>query len=434
MSEKKTQQQQNDKKHRKLVRSPEKLSPCDLDPLFNPSFLSSSTNIFAAIQSSSRSSPTKSYNDQFPPQQVWLNSNLPLNVDHSTTSCASSSLPFSSSTPSIAFYRKPSITIKYSRDEGSKSEASSHGHQSSLAHQQQISKSIDSNHPFTKTISTTEHADQMSNNFLINFENVPGCLHHNHMKSSPKQQHQEKFEQPSMSLYGFNDETSSSNLMSACDIYQQQHQQQQQVFAHSPTSQSLNLNLINLIHNESNACKNITAGQIVLNKNNPFLNDTFDAITTHEDEGGGGKIDTSFFNIDDSNESDMLFFAEESSKKASDEMEEQLLKNKREKFSNASTMNISPFLVVSPPNKLFQVSITFVDGSQCSKISSRSWVLKLNYRFIIDMPNCYDSEMVSYTNWKSNIEKFHIAFSSTGIFIIYLQLLHSHLISFSIEL
>lgn len=391
MSEKKLQQQRNDKKHRKLVRSPETLPPCDVDLSFNPSFLTSSTNIFNAIQSNSRSSPTRSYNDQFPPQQVWLNSNLPSNVDHSTTSSASSSLPFSCSTPSIALYRKPSITIKYSRDEGSKSEASSHGHQSSLAHHQKISKSIDSNHPFTNTISTTEHADQMSNNFLTNFENVLGCLH----SPSKQQPHQhQKFELPSKSLFGFNNDLSSSKVTPVRDIFQQQQKQEQQIFSHSSTSQSLNLNLINQIHNESNECKNITGGQIVFNKNNPFLND-------HEDEGGGD-VDTSFFNIDDSNESELLFFSEETSQKTCDEMEEQLLKNKREKFSNASTMKIC--LVVSPPtNKLFQVSMRFVDASWDLKISYHSSVLQLNYRFIAVPQSLFlwcigDSEMVSYTN------------------------------------
>lgn len=337
MSEKKTaQQQRNDKKHRKLVRSPEKLSPCDLDPSFNPSFLSSSKNIFTAIQSNSRSSPTRSYNDQFPPQQVWLNSNIPSNVDHSTPpSSAPSSLPFSSSTPSIALYRKPSITIKYSRDEGNKSETSSHGHQSSLTHHQKISKSIDSNHPFPNTISTTEHADQMSNNFLTNFENVQRCLN----KAAEKQQ--------SMNFFGIADDVSGSTVTSTCDIFQQQ------IFAHSPTSQSLNLNLINQIHNETSA----TGGQIVFSKNNPFLNDTFDAITTHEDEGGG-KIDASFFNVDDSHESELLFLNEDAV--ACADIDENSVRNKREKFSNASTMKIC--LVVSPPtNKMFQVSKRFVD-------------------------------------------------------------------------
>lgn len=361
MSEKNTTyQQRNDKKHRKLVRSPEKLSPCDLDPSFNPSFLSSSTNIFTAIQSNSRSSPTRSYNDQFPPQQVWLNSNIPSNVDHTPApSSAPSSLPFSSSTPSIALYRKPSITIKYSRDEGNKSETSSHGHQSSLAHHQKISKSIDSNHPFPNT---TEHADQMSNNFLTNFENVQTCL----SSMEKKQQKNLNFQQPSMNLFGFTDDFSSSNVTSTCDIFQQQ-----QIFAHSPTSQSLNLNLINQIHNESSVCKNTAGGQIVFNKNNPFLNDTFDAITSHEDEGGGGNVDTSFFNVDDSNESDLLFLTEKTSNEGSVDVEENSLRNKREKFSNASTMKIC--LVVSPPtNKIFQVSKRFVD------VVSR-WVLNQPY-------------------------------------------------------
>jgi hypothetical protein len=331
MSEKKSEQQRNhqnnnnnnnnDKKHRKLVRSPEKLSPCDLDPSFNPSFLS--TNIFAALQSNSRSSPTTKncYNDQFPP--------------NSSAAC-SSSLPPSTSTPSIALYRKPSITIKYSKDEVNKTD------QSSLTHRhQQISKSIDSNHPFTNTISTTkQHADQTSNNFLINFNGVPGCCLHNNSNQLEN-----------VSLFSYNDEFSGSRVTTAaCDI--------QQNFAHSPTSQSLNLNLSN-----QSSCdySSVTTGQMVFNSNNPFLNDTFDAIIAHEDEGGG-KINTNFFNIDDNNESEFLYLAEETTKKACEEMDEQLLKNKREKFSNASTMKIC--LVVSPPtNKLFQVSNRLSLGS-----------------------------------------------------------------------
>jgi hypothetical protein len=190
----------------------------------------------------------------------------------------------------------------------------------------------------------------MSNNFLTNFENVQRCL------SSASEKHQQQQPaRPSMNLFGFTDELSGSNAASTCDIFQQQ-----QIFAHSPTSQSLNLNLINQIHNESGACKNATGGQIVFSKNNPFLNDTFDAITAHEDEGGGGKIDASFFNVDDSNESELLFLTEKAPGEACTEIEENSLKNKREKFSNASTMKIC--LVVSPPtNKMFQVSKRFVD-------------------------------------------------------------------------
>lgn len=324
-----TEQQRNDKKHRKLIRSPENLSPCELDSAFNPSFLSSSTSIFP-VQSNSRSSPTKNYNDQFPPhphiQQVWSST-------ADSDPAASSSLPPSSSTPAIALYRKPSITIKYSKDEGNRS-----GQQQPLAHRhQQISKSIDSQ-------ISTDNVDQKSNNYhLINVNSVPGCCSHSSANLSPskKQPEQSMFS----SLFSFNGDTKSSKKTTALDI----KQTQQSNFAHSPTSQSLNLNLIN----QSN---DYSGGQIMFNSNNPFLNDTFDAITAHEDEGGG-EVNTNFFNIDDVNESTSLFVAEqqETESKDCEEMEEQLLKNKREKFSNASTMKIC--LVVSPPtNKMFHVS------------------------------------------------------------------------------
>lgn len=349
MSDKQLQQQRNDKKHRKLVRSPEKLSPCDLEPSFNPSFLSTSTNIFGAIQSNNRSSPTKAYHDQFQShnQQVWLNTNLPANLDHSIE--CSTSLPPSSSTPAIALYRKPSITIKYSKD-GERNSETSYDHQPSLDHHQLISKSIDSNYPFSETISTKEHVDQMSNNFLINFNSVPESYSQNNtnFSLSKQQQQQQKLQHQQLdqksknvSLISFNEELNSSRVTATHDNYQEQ------IFAYSPTSQALNLNLNNQTANDYSK---VAESQIVFNSNNPFLNDAFDAITSQ-------KENVNFFNIDDTHESELLLFAEESSRVAGEIMEEQLLKNKREKFSTASTMKIC--LVVSPPtNKLFQVSIT----------------------------------------------------------------------------
>lgn len=350
MSEKKTPQSlKNDKKHRKLVRSPEKLSPCDLDPAFNPSFLSTATNIFAAISTNSRSSPTKNYNDQFPPphQQVWPSGNLPTaNVDISSSSFSpsSSSLPPSLSTPAIALYRKPSITIKYSKDvDVTPAEAASSCNQSPLSFLQRISKSIDSH----TILATTERADQASNKFPININKTPACRlqsHNANASPSPKQP-----TQPQQSNYfSCNDDFRSSNVTTARDIYQQQPPQT--VFAHSPTSQSLNLNLMTQLQADMTDYNSIL-GQIPFNSNNPFLNDTFAKITAHEDEGGG-KINTNFFNIDDSNESELLFLADETTQ-SGDVIEDQILKNKREKFSNASTMKIC--LVVSPPTRV-QVS------------------------------------------------------------------------------
>lgn len=327
MSEKNSQQSlRNDKKekHRKLIRSPEKLSPCDTDAVFNPSFLSTATNIFAAPSTAVRSSPTKHFNDQFPPQQAgWPSGNLP--VDHSPFS----SLPPSTSSPSIALYRKPSITIKYSSKDEPPDSAPPN---CSPSYHQRFSKSIDSN-----TISaTTEPADQPSNNFLINVNSVP-CASISPTKKPPPPP-------PKSPLGGVNGVGSRSST--ARDIYPQQ--QTTAIFAHSPTSQSLNLNLMNQ-SSDYNGFKG------PFNSNNPFLNDNFDEITVHEDEGGG-KIDANFFNIDDKADSELLYLEEDTpAKQTCDVMEERLLKNKREKFSNASTMKIC--LVVSPPtNKLFHVS------------------------------------------------------------------------------
>lgn len=339
MSERKSQQQRNDKKQRKLIRSPEKLSPCELDPIFNPSFLSTTVNIFAGIQSSQRSSSTKSSKEQIASQhqQVRPNTNLPVKVDHPTASC-STYLPPSSSAPVIALHRKPSITIKHIKTEEEIHDNSSH---------EQISKSSDAQtHPFTKSLSTTEHADQTSNNFLINFNNVPGCCLHNSAKLSPtKQQHHQQSK--NLSSFCSKDEISSSSVMTMTA-----RETCQQIFAH----QSLNLNLATHSNPEGVGSNQITRGQMVFNSNNPFLSDTFDAITAHEEDGDVLKLAANFFNVDENSESESLNFSGEVTMRSDDAIEEQLLKNKREKFSNASTMKIC--LVVSPPtNKLFQVSI-----------------------------------------------------------------------------
>jgi hypothetical protein len=315
------QQQRNDKKHRKLVRSPEKLSPCDFDsyPISNPSLLSASKNVFssnpsplaaAPIPSSNnhhRSSPTKSYNDQFPPplsqQQVWLEQQQ---QHHLIT------IPPSSSAPSIALHRKPSITIKYSKDEDIYRQQ-----------QQQIK--------FSKFESS---ADQMSNNndnFLINFAE----------------------QQQNLSPFNY-DEFSSSN----CDIYQQ-------LSTSSPTSASPYLNLTHQTHFEMKPSDQ----QIVFNSNNPFLSDNFDAIVNSCDANSGG-VDN-FFTVDDS---ELLFLPDDELKQTkatsmgptamttsfsattmmrNDGMETQLLRNKHENFSKFCLLVVSP-----PSNKLLQVSVT----------------------------------------------------------------------------
>lgn len=324
------------------------MSPCDLESSFNPSFLSTTKNIFASTSSSnSRSSSTKICNDQsLLHQQAWASTNIP--ADNSCDNFSSSLQP-SFSTPAFPLYRKPSITIKHSNDEESKSQ----GHQSSLINQQ-VSKSIDSNHASTRTISTTEHADQMSNNFIINLGSVTEYLQNNANNTPSIWQSQQKLDDQTKNLPLFNEDQRSGS--SATMIAKTTITARTQEIIYSPNSNPLNLNLINQSHNKSKDFINAMGGEIVFNSNNPFLNDTFDAITAHEDEGGGRKIATNFFDMDDVDETETLLLAKDSSGTTThEEMDEQLLKNKREKFSNTSTMKIC--LVVSPPtNKLFQVS------------------------------------------------------------------------------
>ncbi|XP_070495014.1 uncharacterized protein [Chironomus tepperi] len=402
----KNPQQRNEKKHRKLIRSPEKLSPCDFDPFYNPSLLSASANVFINTNqfqpttNHSRSSPTKTYNDQFPPQQqIWFNNESPQHQQFSSNA----TLPPSSSSPSIALHRKPSITIKYSKDDDLHHTSST----SSPALHQKISKSIDLNHPFIMTSSTisSEMKDQMSNNFLINF---PGCYDVNSSSSSlslkNQQQHQQQIIEKNLSPFNYNDEfNNSSNVYNtkSTDIYHQS----------SPVSQSsLNLNLIVNQHQQQQQqiiSNSICGGQIVFNSNNPFLNDNFDSITNDISGNDGNKLDN-FFNIHDSNDSELLFLSDEvtttttiehgTMMKENDDnlnqQDEQALKNKREKFSNASpTMKIC--LVVSPPtNKLFQLkskSLTHLDRIQPQiNISSNDIPYKVSSSEYFSV--CFDTE------------------------------------------
>lgn len=301
------QHQRNDKKHRKLVRSPEKLSPCDFDSYPNPSLLSASTNVFSTNpipttlpSSNHRSSPTsntKTFNDQFPPptqqhQQVWKEQH----EQHFIT------IPPSSSAPSIALHRKPSITIKYSKDEN-------------------LSRN-ESNADQKSNNNNTNRSSNSRENFLINFNTD---------------------QQQNLSPFNY-DEFTSSN----CEIHHTQ------LSSSSPTSASLNLNLINQSHFDTQPPQ-----QIVFHSNNPFLSDNFDDASSCDVVGG-----ENFFNVDDSNDTELLFLPDDElttsvAMKNEDENDTQLLKNKREKFSNASpTMAKFCLLVVSPPcNKLFQVSL-----------------------------------------------------------------------------
>lgn len=364
MNEKTLQQQRNDKKHRKLVRSPEKLSPCDLDPSFNPSFLSTASNFFGITsQSNSKSPPTKHYNDQFPPCHK-----LPTSCDLSTASCSSSLSP-SSSSPTIALHRKPSITIKYSSVEKKSTETLCGQQQSTTHDNQHILKMNDSCHSSLITISTNENADQTSNNLFVNVNNAPGYFSQNINNLSPSK----ALEQQQLHLQ------IQSRISSPIDICKKALEVKQPVIKHSPTSQSLNFCLLNSSNMAATDSNTVNDRQpFTFNSNNPFLNDTFDAIIAHEDEGGGN-IDASFFNIEDTQQSELLFLSDDTLLNQSEEIEEQLLKNKREKFSNASTMKIC--LVVSPPtNKLFQVSIVKsyhrYDDIQAFNPQNNGWTLE----------------------------------------------------------
>lgn len=209
---------------------------------------------------------------------------------------------------------------------------------------------------------------------------------------------------------------SSSNVHTTttpCDVYRQSksapissqsslnlnliNQQQQQQFAQYidgsiiPTVTTAGIPLVSSTSSlYSSSMPMNQHSQIVFNSNNPFLNDNFDAITNDVGAFDGNKLNN-FFNIDDSNDTELLFapddeimisssstviysqkttpaakttsptsttmLTNENSYDENSHEEAQLLKNKREKFSNASpTMKIC--LVVSPPtNKIFQVSV-----------------------------------------------------------------------------
>lgn len=140
------------------------------------------------------------------------------------------------------------------------------------------------------------------------------------------------------------------------------------VFSHSPTSQSLNLSFSNQSNEESSS-------KLVFKSNNPFLNESFDA--TDASAANGSTFVENFFRMDDEEQFDgkMAFLSKTSASRqiittAKSQEESSHLKNKREQFSNAS-MKIC--LVVSPPtNKFFQVS------KQCLHAFCSFWTLKLN--------------------------------------------------------
>lgn len=338
MNENYQSKQRNDKNHRKLVRSPESVPPCDFDASLNPLLLSSTSS------SVRQTSPVKSQNEfiSSKPKEAWH----PQPQQHDENS---SSLPPSLSAPSMTIFRKPSISIKCSeeeRDQISRASASSFmGNQSSLMLHQVNSKSIDSSCLLNRTISVTqEQVDQASNNFLTK-NNSP---HHNVVSPirTPQQQ-QQQFHHHHQSWF-----SDSSNYGSTKhDIYQQQqteqHQQQRDYGAvEFSMSTSMDANVIS--HTQTfTQSQPLTRGQMIFNHNNPFLSDSFENTTSDVN----GKVDESFFSIDDSNESDLLYFVERSKNRLP---EQSSVRNKREKFSQNASTKIC--LVVSPPTNKFQVS------------------------------------------------------------------------------
>jgi hypothetical protein len=311
--------------------------------------------LLSTASSVRQSSPVKSHNEfiSSKPKEAWY----PQPQQHDQNS---SSLPPSLSAPSMTIFRKPSISIKFTeeeRDQISRASASSSfiGNQSVLTLQQLNSKSIDSSCLLNRTISVTqEQVDQASNNFLtknnspqhsvvspIRTSHQPSQqqLHHHH-----HQQHQSWF-------------SDSSNYGSTKhDIYQQQqterHQQRDYGAVEFSMSTSMDANVIS--HTQTfTQTQPMTKGQMIFNHNNPFLSDSFENTTTSSTDVNG-KVDESFFSIDDANESDLLYFVERSKNCLP---EQSSVRNKREKFSNAST-STKICLVVSPPTNKFQVSFS----------------------------------------------------------------------------
>lgn len=316
MSEWKSQQQRIEKQHRKLIRSPEKVSPA------------------------------KYCENQVSPGKNELQSNIFCTNAQETTAATCPSLPLSPST--TVLFRKPSITIKYSKNEDNSLKTST-----PLVYHQ---SNIDSSHSLTNTISTRKSTDQTSNNFLINVNSTPGCCFQintnfascNNLQSLEKQSN-------TLSSLSLKDEFSGSKIPSTSDT----SQQQDHTFSHSPVAESLNLSLMGQFNVNPKEFHDVTVGQMVFNSNNPFLNDTLEAI---QDDESSGKFSATFFNIDALEETGTTIFSEEI---AISDCDDQLLKNKREKFSNASKI----CLVVSPPtSKLFQVSFDILSSHVLKKV------------------------------------------------------------------
>jgi hypothetical protein len=385
----------NDKKHRKLVRSPDRLSPCEAENailshslnILSPSshVTSPSSNMVYPLKPSPQ--PPKSSDDCLRNYENYINSlyqlpptasqQAPHIVEQYSNQAVVSLVP-SASAPSIALYRKPSITISNSK---SIEQQHSSFNITQLQSRQSTNLLADTNQQKITKMISSEQMDQKCNNFLKNFNSIPTCClkNANIPPADSTQQIQQQsiknnlnFQNPNQKKgvgYGVQDTKRSMSptalgtttnptavISSTSDIYRN-------VFNHSPTSQSLNLNLINQTDdNELNLNK-----KLIFNSNNPFLNDNFDEPVDTNCQNNKQCIDN-FFKLDDESGDNYNYASNQcgiaqpigltpyiqTARSLGEDESQNKLKNKREQFSNTS-MKIC--LVVSPPtNKFLQVS------------------------------------------------------------------------------
>lgn len=362
--------------HIRLVKSPDKQYLHDVDPLFSTLTSTSTFTVFPSenipvghfspvISPDSCCSLANNYTRSLLDHQSYKQHPSVQHTPKAGSSTKVTSIPPSSFSPTID--RKSSITPKYVKDDTVTNripESLALYPSSSQIYQQS-----------TNSISINKQVDQASNTYLVNFNSIPELSLTNDVKYFPQnnaasiQQQQPqplKEHKTDQETNLINFEAKDSNNISSktsqsaitSDLYSQTDQNQLSVFSHSPTTQSLKLNLSNQsCDNEqffANNNKNINNNNpIIFNSNNPFLNDNFG---TSIDETKYGNEAVNFFNVDDIEDGEEYTTKDEDEylNTGQDGIEHQLLKYKREKFSNASSMKIC--LVVSPPtNKLFQV-------------------------------------------------------------------------------
>lgn len=330
----KYKQQRNDTNHRKLVRSPDKLPPCDFDTLFHDTPATATAQFTTSAINSKKQHDTFTTSSSSRQKEARSPQSHPYPIACNQKSTGSTSLPPSLSAPSIALLRKPSISIKYSEDNCD-------------IHQLEYSKFIDS----TKTSSVAQqhqselYVDQSSNN-----PSSPTGSNTN-VNIHQQQQPCHQINQTQQQQYDWFADSSNSAASTKFDIYLNQRQQQSSELSQSHDFASSFV--------QTAATAPPTRGQMIFNHNNPFL-DSFETSTTDVN----GQIDngSSFFNIDDANESNFLYLVETTSTAvtktcvSSVEEEELSLRDKRENFATTSTKFC---LVVSPPSNKFQVSCNF---------------------------------------------------------------------------